>query len=87
LQALEGHEGSSSEDEDADAAGHHSQGPTYVQEQQQLRQAFLQVLSDPITPLCHSTPTKALKQMFTCPAIMQPFVQKKRAGCLSVFYL
>ena len=38
LQALEGHEGSSSEDEDA--AGQHSQGPTYVQEQQQLRQAF-----------------------------------------------
>ena len=28
-----------------DAAGQHSQGPTYVQEQQQLRQAFLQVLS------------------------------------------
>ena len=45
LQALEGHEGSSSEDEDA--AGQHSQGPTYVQEQQQLRQAFLQVLLQP----------------------------------------
>jgi hypothetical protein len=41
LQALEGHEGSSSEDEDM--AHHESQGPTYVQEQQQLRQAFLQV--------------------------------------------
>lgn len=49
LQALEGHEGSSSEDEDM--AHHESQGPTYVQEQQQLRQAFLQVLCHPIAPI------------------------------------
>lgn len=41
-QALEGNEESSSDDEDV--AAHRSQGPTYVQEQQQLRQAFLQVL-------------------------------------------
>lgn len=44
LQALEGHEGSSSENDEG-AAELQAQGPTYVQEQQQLRQAFLQVLS------------------------------------------
>lgn len=49
LQALEGHEGSSSEDEDM--AHHESQGPTYVQEQQQLRQAFLQVRCQPVASI------------------------------------
>ena len=49
LQALEGREGSSSEDEDM--AHHENQGPTYVQEQQQLRQAFLQVRCHSAAPI------------------------------------
>ena len=41
-QALEGYEESASEGDEAD--GRQAQrGPTYVEEQQQLRQAFLQV--------------------------------------------
>ena len=57
VQALEGHEGSSSEDEDA--AEHHSKGPTYVQEQQQLRQAFLQVRAR-LAAAMHSLLAKSL---------------------------
>lgn len=43
-QALEGYEESLSEGEGEEADGGRAErGPTYVEEQQQLRQAFLQV--------------------------------------------
>ena len=61
LQALEGYKESLSEDEEAHG-GRVERGPTYVEEQQQLRQAFLQVPASPLRLLtdlvCHA-PYKA----------------------------
>ena len=46
-QALEGYEESASEGDEA-YGGQAQRGPTYVEEQQQLRQAFLQVPASPL---------------------------------------